>query len=84
MLGPGALGQGHDLVVGEHSGLVGRLPAGAAERLAAGVAVVHPSCVLDGETITTMKLHEEKHTRLKATMCQIDVILTLAPPSGQL
>lgn len=46
MFGFGTFGHGHDLVVGKHSGLVSQLPAGAAQWLAASVAVVHQSRIL--------------------------------------
>lgn len=46
VFGFGAFGHGHDLVVGEHPGAVRQLPAGAAQGLAAGVAVVHQSWIL--------------------------------------
>lgn len=46
VFGFGTFGQGHDLMVGKHSGLVSQLPAGAAQRLATSVAVVHHPSVL--------------------------------------
>lgn len=49
VFGFGALGQGNDLMVGKHSGLVSQLPAGAAEWLVARVTVVHHPCVLYGK-----------------------------------
>ena len=50
VLGFGALGHGHDVMVGEHPGPVCQLPAGAAQRLAAGVAVEHQSRILHTDT----------------------------------
>lgn len=41
VFGLGTFGQGHNLMVGKHSGLVSQLPAGAAQWLAASVAVKH-------------------------------------------
>lgn len=46
VFGFSAFGHGHDLVVGEHPGAVRQLPAGAAQGLAASVAVVHQSRIL--------------------------------------
>ena len=48
--GFGALGQGHDVVVGEHPGLVGGLPARPAQGLVTRVAEVHTPRVLEGQT----------------------------------
>lgn len=42
----GAFGQGYNLVVGKHSGLVSQLPAGGAQWLATSVTEVHHPCVL--------------------------------------
>lgn len=47
VFGFGTFGHGHDLMVRKHSGLVGQLPARAAQRLTARVAVVHQSSILD-------------------------------------
>lgn len=41
VFGFGTFSQGHNFVVGEHSGLVSQLSAGAAQWLAASVAVKH-------------------------------------------
>lgn len=46
VFGFGAFSQGHNLVVGEHSGLVCQLSAGAAQWLAASVAVEHHNSFL--------------------------------------
>lgn len=46
VFGFGSFGQRHDVMVGKHSGLVSQLPAGAAQWLAACVAVVHQPGVL--------------------------------------
>lgn len=46
VFGFGTFGQGHNLMVGKHSGLVSQLPAGAAQWLATSVAVVHHPGVL--------------------------------------
>lgn len=49
VFGFGTFGQGHDLMVGKHSGLVSQLSAGATQRLATSVAVVHHPSVLHGK-----------------------------------
>ena len=52
VFGFGAFGQGHDVVVGKHSGLVSQLPAGAAQWLTASVTEVHHPRVLRDKTQT--------------------------------
>lgn len=52
VFGFGAFGQGYNLMVGKHSGLVSQLPAGAAQWLATSVTVEHHPCVLYGEKNT--------------------------------
>lgn len=49
VFGFGAFSQGHDLMVGEHFGLVSQLSAGAAQGLAARVAVKHHNRFLPRE-----------------------------------
>lgn len=49
VFGFSAFGQGNNLMVGKHSGLVSQLPAGAAQWLGASVTKVHHPCVLHRE-----------------------------------
>lgn len=46
VFGFGAFGQGYNLMMGKHSGLVCQLPAGAAQWLVTSVTVVHHPGVL--------------------------------------
>lgn len=60
VFGFGAFGQGHDLMVGKHPGLVCQLLAGTAQRLATGIAVKHQPCVLCRKE----EMEEERCSRL--------------------
>lgn len=58
VFGFGAFGQGYDLMMGKHSGLVCQLPAGATQWLATSVTVVHhPSVLFVTFLVTVGTLH---------------------------